>query len=152
MFSDAMTPRGQADGRFDSAAKMALVAIAVFVSGQVLDQSHAADEIDEGWIGETASDLNRLLPRQVDSETRLDRITAGPGRHLNFHYTLLDRTRAGMDIEAFNAGIQSLLRGAICRKEGLPPPLKNSMTLTYHYRGSDGKFVSMIEISPQSCR
>jgi hypothetical protein len=143
---------GQTDARITLASAAALVLMALTTWGQALGQTNTTDGFEERWLAETASDLNRLLPRQADMETRLDAVTAGPGRRINFHYTLLDRTRASMDIESFNAGLQPLLRNSICRKDSARSSLMSGITLSYNYRGSDGKFVSMIEISPQTCR
>jgi hypothetical protein len=163
IFGDSMSARdqglrkgasspGQIAARITLVSRAALVLMTLFAAGPVSAQAQIADGLDERWIAETASDLNRLLPRQVDMETRLDAVTAGPGRRLSFHYTLLDRTRAGMDVEAFNAGLQPVLRGAVCRKDSTWPSSMTGVTLSYHYRGSDGKFVSMIEIPHLSCK
>ncbi|MSQ19966.1 MAG: hypothetical protein EXR39_10505 [Betaproteobacteria bacterium] len=108
----------------------------LLVAGQACGQTQALDEQEERWIIEAASDFNRLLPRQVDAETRLDAITAGPGRRLNYQFTLLDQTRSGIDIESFNAGIQPLLRDSICRDDGSRQLLNDSVTLSYDYRGA----------------
>ncbi len=129
-----------------SAAAVALLSVA-----NAIAQSNAPEVFEERWLVETASDLSRSLPLEVDAETRLDSVTAGPGRRLNYRYTLVKRARASMDIESFNANMQPLLRTSICGKAGMQALLKNGVTLVYHYLGNDGKLVSMIEILPHHC-
>ncbi|MFM9884875.1 MAG: hypothetical protein ACKVQT_17770 [Burkholderiales bacterium] len=129
-----------------------LIAAMIFATAaDAFGQSNPVEVFEERWLAETATDLNRSLPKQVDAETRLEGVTAGPGRRLNYQYTLISRTAASMDIESFNANMQPLLRTSICGKGGMQALIKNGVTLSYNYRGSDGKFVSMIEILPQHC-
>jgi hypothetical protein len=111
----------------------------------------AAPPADEKWLDETAGDMNRTLPKLIDPETRLDRVTAGPGKRLTYSYTLVNRESAKIDVEAFNAGMQPVLRTSVCGRPGMQALVKNGVTLVYSYRGSDGKFVSMIEVIPQHC-
>lgn len=134
-----------------AAARNAIIALALLTTGSVIAQGNAAGIFEERWLEETAADLSRLLPQQVDAETRLDGVTAGPGKRLNYRYTLINRNRLSMDIEAFNTNMQPLLRASICGKGGMQALLKNGVTLAYNYLGSDGKFISMIEIPPQHC-
>ena len=130
---------------------VSVATVALLSGANAIAQSNTPEVFEERWLVETASDLSRSLPLQVDAETRLDRVTAGPGRRLNYRYTLVNRARAGMDIEAFNANMQPLLRTSICGKAGMQALLKNGVTLVYDYVGSDGKLVSMIEILPWHC-
>jgi hypothetical protein len=133
-----------------AAARPAIV-LALLSTGTVLAQSSAAELFDERWLAETAADLSRSLPQQIDAETRLDGVTAGPGRRLNYRYTLVNRNRTSVDVESFNANMQPLLRASICGKAGMQGLLKNGVTLAYNYLGGDGKLISMIEILPQHC-
>ncbi len=130
-------------------ASTALVAL-LSVSNAIA-QSSAIDVFEERWLVENARDLSRSLPLQVDAETRLDSVTAGPGRRLNYRYTLINRARASIDIESFNANMQPLLRTSVCGKAGMQALLQNGVTLVYNYLASDGKLVSMIEILPHHC-
>ena len=131
--------------------RILIAATTLAAAANAFGQSNPVEVFEERWLAETATDLNRSLPKQVDAETRLEGVTAGPGRRLNYQYTLISRTASSMDIESFNANMQPLLRSSICGKGGMQARIKNGVTLSYNYRGSDGKFVSMIEILPQHC-
>src|SRR5262245_16288193 len=41
-------------------------------------------------LAQVAGELNKSLPVQVDAETRLERIEAGPGREVLYRYTLVN--------------------------------------------------------------
>src|SRR5262245_12772732 len=47
------------------------------------------DSPDDALVA-VAAELNKSLPIQVDGETRLDRIDAGPGRKVQYRYTLVN--------------------------------------------------------------
>ena len=107
---------------------------------------------DEKWAIATAEELNRSLPRQVDPETRWDRVTPGPGLRLTYAYTLLKQPAAQVDIERFNSGMLTTLQKTACARANMQELMKNGVKLAYTYRGSDGKFVSLLELSAQNCR
>ncbi|MFN0306227.1 MAG: hypothetical protein ACKVQU_38390 [Burkholderiales bacterium] len=134
-----------------SGTRNLIAVMTLAAAANAFGQSNPVEVFEERWLAETATDLNRSLPKQVDAETRLEGVTAGPGRRLNYQYTLISRTASSMDIESFNANMQPLLRTSICGKGGMQALIKNGVTLSYNYRGRDGKFVSMIEILPQHC-
>lgn len=117
-----------------------------------IGQAAAGPVYDAKWFEETVAELNRSLPRQVDTETRLDQVTAGPGPRLTYSYTLIHRNGASVDIEQFNAGMQPQLRRSVCGQSNMAGLLRAGVSLAYSYRGSDGKFVSLIEVEPQHCQ
>lgn len=138
--------------RWTVAACSGILAMILLVPGSLAQGASKRDEnFDEKWLAETARDIGRDLPRQVDPETRLDSVVAGPGRRLSYVYTLVNKPGREVNVEGFNATMQPLLRSSICGKAGMQWLIRNGVTLAYNYKGSDGKFVSMIEILPQHC-
>lgn len=127
------------------------IASAAFAQGTT-GQAGSNPVYDAKWFEDTVAELNRALPRQVDAETRLDQVSAGPGPRLTYSYTLIHRNGASVDIEQFNAGMQPQLRRAVCGQTNMAGLLRAGVSLAYSYRGSDGKFVSLIEVEPQHCR
>ncbi len=115
-------------------------------------QPSAGGTYDAKWFEDTVAELNRSLPRQVDAETRLDQVSAGPGPRLTYSYTLIHRAGVSVDVEQFNAGMQPQLRRSVCSQSNMAGLLRAGVSLAYSYRGSDGKFVSLIEVSPQHCK
>lgn len=144
--------------RIASVAVLAAIAVgAPHVAPPALAQGTTAQSgsnpiYDAKWFEDTVAELNRSLPRQVDAETRLDQVSAGPGPRLTYSYTLIHRNGASVDIEQFNAGMQPQLRRAVCGQTNMAGLLRAGVSLAYSYRGSDGKFVSLIEVEPQHCK
>ena len=106
---------------------------------------------DENWLISTAADLNKSLPRLIDPDTRWDRVTPGPGLRLIYTYTLIKQEAGNVDVEKFHAGMQALLRKSVCSRENMQDLMKNGVKLAYTYRGSDGRFVSLLEVAQAHC-
>lgn len=107
---------------------------------------------DEKWLSATAEELNKSLPKLVDPETRWDRVTSGPGQRLTYVYTLVKQEADKVDVERFNAGMLTLLRQSACSRANMQELMNNGVKLAYTYRGSDGRFVSLIELAQSNCR
>ena len=135
--------------------------IAVLTCGLVLaatasmnasaQQFQSGARYDEKWLSETAANLNRSLPKEVDAETRWDRVTPGPGIGLTYSYTLIKQEAGKVDLEQFNSAMQVLLRKAVCGRAGMRELMKNGVKLAYVYRGNDGRFVSLLEVVDPRC-
>jgi len=66
-----------------------------------------------------------------------------PQRCFNGHH--------GIDLEKFNAEMLTLLRKSACGRESMRDLMQNGVRLTYTYRGSDGRFLSLIELGNRPC-
>ena len=117
----------------------------------IAQQAESKTPYDEKWLKQTADELNKSLPKIADPGIRWDSVTPGPGIKLNYSYTLMNQPAGQVDIEQFNAKTQSRLRTAVCTRPGMLELVKNGVTLAYIYRGSDGRFVSQIEVVRQQC-
>ena len=132
--------------------KIALgVAVGIIVAF-VIDQFFlgAGDffSIDKSMV-KYANEFNKSCPMMLDSETRLDNVTALPDKHFQYTYTLVNLTKETID----TLQLKSVLTPSIINSIKTSPQMKfirdNEMTLNYYYKDKDGNYLFHIPISPQ---
>lgn len=99
-----------------------------------------------------AAELTSQAPTMVDEETRLDRVEAGPGRTLNYHYTLITTGREDLDLEAFENVLREQLIEQYRDHPGMKPFRDEDVTLVYIYRDKAGDMLSQIQLSPSDLK
>lgn len=114
---------------------------AVFtIVGAVMWGMTAIENMPESWAADmTESSAGTML----DDTTRFDRATAGPGRRVTLHHTLMgvsDETTAPEEDAAEIAELTfyDSLDWFICAPEGLLPLLQEDVTVIYVYRDEAG--------------
>src|SRR5882724_11352202 len=88
-----------------SAILKIVVALISAVVGYVLVTSllglrHAQDTLD-ARLARVADNMNKQLPIMADAETRLDKVTAGPGSQLTYAFTLPNQSKSELELPAF---------------------------------------------------
>lgn len=125
-----------------------LVLAATGSMNALAQSAQAKTQYDQKWLSATADELNKSLPKQVDPDTRWDRVIPGPGMKLTYSYTLTSKETGQVDIERFINNMHATLRRAVCSREATLELMKNGVVLSYLYRGRDGGFISMLEVKP----
>lgn len=96
-----------------------------------------------------ASDtLNKNLPMMVDQVTRLDSTFPGPGKVLNYKYTLVGMKRADLDVENVKKRIAPMVTQNYRTSPAMEDLRKLSAVLKYHYYDEAGVFAFAIEVDP----
>ena len=95
--------------------------------------------------------MNKRMPEQVDSETRLDRVSAEPGAHFSYHYTLLDSVSTTVDKAAFSSSIKGKVKSAVCASTQIRNFFNHGVTVGYLYQGKDGLPVGGADFAPSFC-
>jgi hypothetical protein len=95
--------------------------------------------------------MNRHMPESIDQYTRLDRVSAEPGPHFSYHYTLLNLTGSEVDKEAFVTTIRPQLKEKLCGNAQVRNFFNHGVTVSYLYQGADGKPIGGAEFAPNSC-
>ncbi len=106
--------------------------------------------VDEA-LSKTVYQINNKLPMSVDRDTRWDSTQAGPGRAFTYHYTIVTARAADVDTMGFYQAMSSHLRNSVCSSQDMQVFLKNGVTVSYSYRGSDGRHISKVVIKPRDC-
>jgi len=104
-------------------------------------------ELTESLMQETANEINKDLPKMIDSETRLDS-TVGIKNSLTYKYTLINYSLS--DLEG-GASLSDMLRNdlvnSVCTTPEMDIFVKNKATLNYSYYDKNGVFIEQITIN-----
>lgn len=95
--------------------------------------------------------MNRRMPEAIDSETRLDRVSAEPGPRFTFHYSLLGLRGSEVNRSEFARTIQSHLAQRLCDSSQVQTFFRHGVTVVYLYRSNDGQALGGIDFAPDSC-
>ena len=95
--------------------------------------------------------MNKRMPQSVDPDTRLDRVSAEPGPHFSYHYTLLARSSADVDKVSFARAIRTQLKSKLCDSKQIRSFLNHGIAVSYTYRDKNGLPIGGAEFAPNSC-
>ncbi|MGZ3240580.1 MAG: hypothetical protein ACXWIN_05955 [Burkholderiaceae bacterium] len=123
------------------------------VFGQLATQSGtqvSGDSVD-GVLQQLSTQLNQKMPVAVDPNTRLERVSAEPGRHFTYHYTLVAAPSAGNTPIDFSKEIKPQLKSQLCSSTENQKFLKNGVTIAYQYQDQGGRDIGEAEFTPNDC-
>lgn len=110
----------------------------------------SADTVDQ-VLQQLSAELNQKTPMKIDSVTRLDRVSAEPGRHFTYHYTVVPSPDAGNTRIDFSREIKPQLKSQLCSSPDTLKFLKNGVTLAYQYQDQSGHDLGDAELTPSDC-
>lgn len=111
----------------------------------------ASDVTVEQALQRVSVKMNQYLPSEVDKETRLDKISAEPGRQLTYHYTLLNMKSSDINRAKFTSTLQPLLKLRLCTDNEMKNFLRNGVNVMYVYRAVDIQPVASFKYTPADC-
>lgn len=123
------------------------------VFGAMMGQSGAADSntgIDE-VLTKMSVRMNKNLPAIVDKDTRLDQVSAVPGQHFIYHYTLVNLSVGDISTDTFHKVVKPRLKERLCSSAEMQSFLKNGVSISYLYKGKDGKPIGGAKFAPNEC-
>jgi hypothetical protein len=97
-----------------------------------------------------ADEINASLPKNVDSDTRLTRVTA-QGREFIYEIELVNLSSRGVDGDAFIAEAGPLLRRQLCGTPAMTVFGKHGITATFQVSGNDRVVIGRIPVSSGDC-
>lgn len=133
-----------------SAQAMGLGNVFGALVGGAGDTGHGATEIDS-TLRQLTQQINRRTPMKVDADTRLDRVNAEPGPRLVYEYTLVGMRSDQVSEAALRKALTPALHERLCAAGDVRGFLRNGVSLSYAYRGSDGKPIGDISFTPDAC-
>lgn len=102
----------------------------------------------DSLLPEMISKLNRSMPMTVDRDTRADRVSAGPGRKVTYHYSLTRYRIGDFDRDKLIAALrENLIRAYKVRKD-LKMYRDNNVVIDYSYADADGIHFATISVGP----
>jgi hypothetical protein len=103
-------------------------------------------------LAEAASEINKICPFMVDAETRLDNMLSLPGKVVQYNCTLVNLTKAGINIEKIKETVAPLLLNNIKTNEGLRNFRDKGVIMKYSYGDKNRVFLFSMEFKPEDYR
>jgi len=100
-----------------------------------------------------AQDYNKELPKEIDINMRLDKISVEPDNLMAFHITETSRPSSAINKDTFRTSMTPRIRKDVCEKvHGKPFPfMKDGSSVAYSYSGKDGNDIITIVITTADC-
>ncbi len=102
-------------------------------------------------LAEIAGQANQAAPADIDADTRLDGVRAGPGLRLTSAYTLVNSKSEGVDSAAFQTKLTPGIKSASCGNSELRPLIDQGVVVVLEYRGLDGNSIGTVSINRDTC-
>lgn len=100
---------------------------------------------------DAANQYNQRLPMMVDQDTRLDRVTVGPGPRAVYHHTFPKYTSTDIDANWLQTKVQPEVMRKVCASADMKKSLQYGGIYVYAYSGSDGIEITRFEIDRNHC-
>ena len=106
----------------------------------------------ERRLSEIAAQANQAAPANIDPETRLDGVKAGPGLKLTSMYTLVNPESEGVDSTNIGAKLTPVVTSGSCKNPDLRPLIDQGVVVVLEYRGLDGKPIGTVSVNHDACK
>lgn len=95
--------------------------------------------------------LNQTLPKVLDSETRVERVTVEPGAKLFYHLTYTGPSDSEA-VQRLSSGPWAAdLKTRLCAAPEMSPLFRAGVSLGYIYKGQGGAIVGAVHATPKDC-
>ena len=84
----------------------------------------------------------------VDEETRLDKVEAYPGKIFQYNYSMVNLSKAEIDLARFDSAMRAYLLDGIKTVPELKVFRDHQVTLIYSYSDREGKYIDKIIFMP----
>lgn len=134
-----------------TAAIVILAAFVMVIAGRALFTR--AKATPEDAVQKLAANYNKTLPTMVDSQTRLDRVTAR-GLKIIYDFTLVNDPAPGqktLDDPEVARQVEEGVAAKVCKSEETKPGRDLGVTFSYSYSSKDGRKLFDFEVTPLRC-
>ncbi len=100
---------------------------------------------------EAAKQINAGVPRLIDSETRLDKASVGPGPKVVYHHTFINYSSKKLTAEKLQKSLRPEVTGKVCSSADMKASLQYGGSYVYSYSGNDGAEIVRFEIDRKTC-
>jgi len=105
----------------------------------------------EGFLTRTADIMNQRLPIMVDNDTRWDSSSAGPGKSLNYYYTLVNHSANNIDGYVFAKNAHQLLIERVCNEPSVVMFPQGGVLLNFNYYDNTRNLIARVKVEPSDC-
>lgn len=98
-----------------------------------------------------AKELNQKCPMMLDEETRIDKVTVGPGARIVYHHTLPKYKSDEIDVNLIRTYLRTEVKQKACSNVKMRESLEYGGIFVYAYYGKDAIEVAQIEIDRSCC-
>jgi hypothetical protein len=115
-----------------------------------VNEGNGSRSLDQ-TLANVSAYLNRSAPLTLDADTRLDRVTSGPGHRLSYHYTLMSVQSKAFKRAEFQKLIREPLQAKLCGSKEMRSFLVRGVTISYDYLGKDGNRLGAARFTARDC-
>lgn len=119
--------------------------IGYLVVSQFLNGNAHFDKV----LTNTANEMNKTLPMNVDSATRLDTTIGGPGKRFTYIYTLLTVGKTNVDLPLLQNNMRPQIIANYKTSDRMKVFRDQNVELNYEYKDKDGNVLFTIAVSPK---
>ncbi len=113
-------------------------------------QANAVRSLEKTLAG-IAGRANQAAPADIDSNTRLESVKAGPGLRLTSTYTLVDAEAQGINSTTFETKLIPIVKTGSCNNPDLRSLIDQGVVVVLEYRGNDGNPIGTLSINRATC-
>jgi hypothetical protein len=136
-----------------SAILKILVALVSAFVGYVLVTSllglHHAQGTLDARLAHVADNMNHQLPIMADPDTRLDKVTAGPGSQLTYLFTLPNQSISNLDLPAFETSLRQNIINNYKTNSSMDEMRAAQVKLVCLYKDKTGVLITNITVTPK---
>ncbi|HEV2691688.1 MAG TPA: hypothetical protein VG347_02215 [Verrucomicrobiae bacterium] len=119
-----------------------------FLVTGIAELRHGQTPLD-ARLARVAANINEKLPMMADADTRLDKVTAGPGAQLTYLFTLPNQEKSAIDPTAFENALRTNLINNYKTNSQMEEMRAAKVSLKYQYKDKSGELFSQIVVTPK---
>ena len=106
----------------------------------------------EEFLTQVSTMMNSTLPMMVEEGVQWDSSYVGPGKTLNYNYTMLDYSASQIDGTVFANTIRPDITNTICTTPETKLFPDNGVLLNFNYYDRDRSLITRVEVAPSDCK
>ncbi|RZJ31763.1 MAG: hypothetical protein EOO48_01080 [Flavobacterium sp.] len=127
--------------------KAAAIFVVTFIAAFLATHFIFSPSVDKK-LAQTASEMNKTLPMNIDRFTRLDNVVSLPGKVFQYNYTILENTKAEVNLDTAKKYIVPPLLNNVKSSPDMKPLRDEDVIFNYNYRDKNGVFVVKYSFTP----
>ena len=122
-----------------------VLALGLFIVAKMFFSEPAGDKDFE----KTLNTINRMCPVMLDSETRLDNVTATGDKTVQFNQTLVNVTAEQIDVNMIRDQMEPVIVNQVKTNPQMEEFRAKRATLKFSFNDNAGKFLFSIKVAPE---